>query len=170
MKHGDYMIHIFIEKVKEISVPENSTVDPIIFVDSMGLKTFSSSKEDIGGMGEIEWNEHLFIEPRGVDKKDAEKGKIMIRLMDKGIFKDALIGQFEFDISFIYFMKDHTLLHKWLALSNPNSENYAEITAYMKVSISVAASGDEQIQIKEDDAIEEDTDVMMSPALNPKFY
>jgi hypothetical protein len=63
--------------------------------------------------------------------------------MDKGYLKDALIGQFEFDLSYIYFRKDHVLLHQWLALSNPNSENYSDITAYIKVSISVAASGDE---------------------------
>jgi len=30
MKHGDYMVHIFVEKAKDIKVPENSTVDPII--------------------------------------------------------------------------------------------------------------------------------------------
>ena len=33
MKGGDYMIHVFIEKVKEINIPdEKSTVDPIIEV------------------------------------------------------------------------------------------------------------------------------------------
>jgi len=42
-------------------------------------------------------------------------------------------------------MKDHLLLHRWIALSNPNAENYAEITGYLKLSISIAASGDEQI-------------------------
>jgi hypothetical protein len=39
----------------------------------------------------------------------------------------------------------------------------------MKVSISVSCTGDEQVEIKEDDG-EEKTDVMMSPALNPAFY
>jgi hypothetical protein len=27
--------------------------------------------------------------------------------MDKGFFKDALIGYYEFDLSYIYKMKDH---------------------------------------------------------------
>jgi len=62
-----------------------------------------------------------------VDKQDAEGAKIMIKLMDKGMFKDALIGQFEFDMSFIYLKKDHVLLHKWIALSNPNTEDFATI-------------------------------------------
>jgi hypothetical protein len=89
--------------------------------------------------------------------------------MDKGLFKDVLIGEFEFDLSFIYFMKDHVMLHKWLALSNPHGDDFAVIQAYLKVSISVSCQGDEQTQIEEDVG-EEDTNVMMSPALNPKFY
>ena len=88
--------------------------------------------------------------------------------MDKGLFKDVLIGEFEFDLSFIYFMKDHVMLHKWLALSNPHGD-FSAIAAYLKVSISVSCQGDEQTQICEDDG-EEDTNVMMSPALNPEFY
>ena len=146
MKGGDYMVHVFIEKVKEINIPdEKSTVDPIIEVNCMGQKIFSTSKDDIGGLGEVNWSEHLFLEPKGIDKEEAENGKIMIKLLDKGIFKDVIIGEFEFDLSFIYFMKDHTMLHKWLALSNPNCDDFAKIQAYMKVSISVAVEGDEQI-------------------------
>lgn len=139
MRPGDYMVHVFVEKLKDINMPEGSdTVDPMIVVECLGMKTFSSAKDNIGPIGVTNYSEHLFIEPRGVEKPDAESAKIMIKLMDKGMFKDALIGQFEFDMSYIYFMKDHTLLHKWLALSNPNGEDYAKIQAYLKVSISVA--------------------------------
>ena len=61
----------------------------------------------------------------------------------KSIFKDVMIGMYEFDISYIYFMDQHLLLHKWIALSDPSSENFNEVTGYLKLSISVAASGDE---------------------------
>ena len=47
-----------------------------------------------------------------------------MRLLDKGYFKDTLIGCYDFDITHIYFMKDHALMHKWLALANPHSENF----------------------------------------------
>ena len=110
------------------------------------------------------------MEPREVDKKDAENGKIMLKLVDKGLFKDTLIGQFEFDLSFIYLKDKHLLLHKWIAMSNPNGDDYAKIQCYMKVSIAVAREGDEQVQIEEDTSMTEDTDVLMSPALNPVFY
>ena len=50
---------------------------------------------------------------------------------------------YEFDIAYIYFMNKHLLLHKWIALSDPNSENFNEVTAYLKLSISVACTGDD---------------------------
>ncbi len=36
-------------------------------------------------------------------------------------------------------------MHKWLALSNPNSESFNEVAGYLKISITIAATGDEQI-------------------------
>ena len=64
-----------------------------------------------------------------------EQAKIKIRILDKGYFKDAVIGAYEFDAAYIYFMKDHALMHRWLALSNPNSQSYNEVAGYLKISI-----------------------------------
>lgn len=64
-------------------------------------------------------------------------------MLDKGYFKDAVIGAYDFDLTYIYFMKDHALMHKWLALSNPQSPNFNEVTGYLKISISIAGTGDE---------------------------
>ena len=36
MKRGDYMIHIFIEKMKNLNVPEGTTVNPLIQIDTLG--------------------------------------------------------------------------------------------------------------------------------------
>lgn len=62
------------------------------------------------------------------------------------------------------------MLHKWLAFSNPNGKDYAKIQCYVKLSINVCHETDKQVQIEEDTSGKEDPDVMMSPALNPKFY
>lgn len=101
-----------------------------------------------------------------------EAAKISIRLLDKGYFKDALIGMYEFDVAYIYFMKQHLLLHKWIALSNPQSPNFNEVTGYLKISISVAASGDEQVQITEDSGSDktDEESVMMPPSIKPEYY
>lgn len=113
----------------------------------------------------------MFLEPRNIEKLEAEEGKIIIKLLDKGFYKNYMIGTFEFDISYIYLRKDHTMLHQWVALSNPNSEDYSQITGYLKLSISVACTGDDQVEIKEDPGSgENDDNVLMPPQLNPKFY
>lgn len=83
--------------------------------------------------------------------------------MDKGYFKDAMIGMYEFDMAYIYFMPQHLLLHKWVALSNPASPDFNEVTGYLKLSISVACTGDEQVQITEDTSTGDDDTVMMPP-------
>jgi len=64
MKKGDYMVHIFVEKAKEIAMKEGTTVDPIIVMECLGQKKYSSAKDDIGGVGEVVWNEHVFLEPK----------------------------------------------------------------------------------------------------------
>lgn len=148
-KNADYCIHIFLEKAKEIKTEPGKTVDPVFLIESMQLQQYSSAKEKIGGIGEVIWNEHIFLEPRDIEKRDAENGKISIKLMDKGLFKKEMIGMFEFDLSFIYLKDGHVLEHKWLALNNPGADNFAEIMGYVKVSIEVTATGDEQAQIKE---------------------
>ena len=171
MRQGDYMVHVFLEKIKEINIPEGATsVDPMVVVESLGQKQYSTAKDDIGGVGEVAYNEHIFLEAKNVEKERAESGKVMLKLMDKGMFKDCLIGEFELDLSFIYLKKDHVMLHQWLALSNPHGDNWADISCYMKVSVSVSCTGDEQVEIKEEEDEPEGVKVMMSPALNPSFY
>lgn len=103
--------------------------------------------------------------------EDIEQAKISIKLMDKGYFKDALIGAYEFDVAYIYFMKDHALMHKWLALSNPNSESFNEVAGYLKISITIAATGDEQVQITEENGPESsESAILMPPSIRPEYF
>ena len=90
--------------------------------------------------------------------------------MDKGIFKDTMIGEYIFDLSAIYLRENHLMEHQWVAFNNPNSEQYSQIQAYVKLSIQVTAQGDDAFQISEDTRIKEDTNVLMSPSLNPQFF
>ena len=98
-----------------------------------------------------------------------ESGKIEIRLLDKGFFKDAIIGFYEFDLSYIYLMKDHAMLHKWIVMSNPESENFGEVTGYLKLSITICGEGDNQVNIGEDPNPAED-DIIQPPQIKPEFY
>lgn len=92
-------------------------------------------------------------------------------MLDKGYFKEAMIGSYEFDVAYVYFQNKHALLHKWIALSNPESPNFNEVSGYLKLSISVSTVGDEQIQITEDQGGENSEDsIMMPPSIRPEFY
>ena len=137
------MIHVYIEKGKNFKVPEDSTIDPMFCIETLGRKEYTKAKDDIDGVSEVVYDEHIFIEARNVDKREAEGGKIRVTLMDKGILKDVVVGRYDFDLSYIYLQDKHLLLHKWVALNNPEAENYSEICGYVKLSINVSATGDE---------------------------
>ena len=55
-------------------------------------------------------------------------------------------------------------------MSNPGGTDFSKIAAYLKVSISVSSVGDTQVEIKDDPDADNNTDVKMSPALNPEFF
>jgi len=66
----------------------------------------------------------------------------MIKIKNKGVFKDEIIGCYEFDSTQIYFNEDHTIYHQWLAFYNPESVNMTEVSGLLRVSISVLSEGD----------------------------
>lgn len=137
----------------------------------MQQKQYTSVKQKIGGLGEVTYGEHLFLEQNNVEKKDAEQAKIKIRLLSRTFAKDTVLGEFNFDIAYIYHMKDHLLSHQWLALSDPSSDEYDKVTGYLKLSIAVSCTGDDAVEIKEDEDGDDDKDeIMMPPELHPSFY
>jgi len=66
-------------------------------------------------------------------------------------------------------MDNHALMHKWVIMSNPEAENFGEVTGYLKLSITIAASGDEQVSITDDPNPNED-DVIQPPQIKPEYY
>ena len=68
-------------------------------------------------------------------------------------------------------MNDHALTHKWLALSNPNSEVFNEVSGYLKLSISVSSEGDEHIQITDDTGEDRSEEaILMTPSIRPSYF
>lgn len=104
--------------------------------------------------------------------EEIESAKISVRVKDKGFFKDSIIGAYDFDVAYIYFMKSHALLHRWIALSNPDSASFNEVTGYLKLSIQVTTKGDEALQINEDSTAPDksDTAILMPPQIKPQYY
>ncbi|KAF5404171.1 hypothetical protein PHET_02557 [Paragonimus heterotremus] len=65
--------------------------------------------------------------------------------------KDSLIGSFKFDLSVAYEENQHSMLNKWLLLSNPD-DPMAGAKGYLKISIVILGPGDEAPSMKPVDA------------------
>lgn len=76
MKRGDYMIHIYVEQAKNIKVPAEHTVDPIVQINFNGQRKFTTAQDDINNTGIAIWNEHLFFEPKNLETSDLENAKV----------------------------------------------------------------------------------------------
>lgn len=169
MKRGDYMIHIYVEQAKELKVDAENTIDPIVQITCLGEKKYTTALNDINNTGVALWNEHIFFEPKNVEEDRLAQGRIEFSLMDKGFFKDALIGYYEFDLTYIYQMEDHAMFHKYVVMSNPESEEFGEVTGYLKLSITICGSGDEQVAI-DDDPNPDEEDIIQPPQIKPEYY
>lgn len=66
-----------------------------------------------------------------------EMETISIKVMNKGIFRDEMVGMYEFDMTSIYFKDKHAIQHQWIAMFNPEGEDFSEITANLRISIAV---------------------------------
>lgn len=71
-------------------------------ISCLGERKYTSAQEKINNTGVAVWNEHIFFEPKNLETHQLENGKVEIKLLDKGFIKDALIGFYEFDLSYIY--------------------------------------------------------------------
>ncbi len=62
-------------------------------------------------------------------------------------------------------------MHRWVALSNPQSENYDQIAGYLKLSIAVTTKNDETINITEEIGTPESNElpIIMPPQLKPSY-
>lgn len=114
-------------------------MNPLIEVTTCGITKYSASKKDVacGSAANISWREHLFFEPRNLHSSKVELDTISFKVKNKGIFKDELIGMYEFDMTKVYFEKGHAIQNQWIALYNPEATNFSEISGNLKISISV---------------------------------
>ena len=131
-------IKIWIDLIYEFSC-YSDTISPLITVETCGEKKYTAAKDGIacGSTATSHWKEHLFFEPRNVHSSKIEMETISIKVMNKGMFRDEMIGCYEFDMTTVYFKENHAIQHQWIALFNPESEDFSEITANLKICISV---------------------------------
>ena len=62
MPDGDYLVHVLIEKGKNIFLDGEDTVDPMVRVIFNMKEKVTSAKNNIAKSTQVKWDEHLFIE------------------------------------------------------------------------------------------------------------
>ena len=166
----------------------------MIVVETCEEKKYTAAKDGIavGSTAASHWKEHLFFEPRNIVSKPflaefcsvllgliwhnltfilflqhsskIEMETITIKVMNKGIFRDEMIGTYEFDMTTVYFKEKHAIQHQWIALFNPEGEDFSEITGNLKISIAVQGPGDEQVQLNDQTGPDAADSVVLMPA------
>ena len=99
---------------------------------------------------------------------DLEGTKILIKINEKGYFKNSLIGQIEMDLTYLYNLENHTSQHKWFAMINPDSEDFSSVAGYIKISASVHGIDDSPVELKVDEN-DDDSDAVIPASVKPKF-
>lgn len=99
-----------------------------------------------------------------------EMETITIKVMNKGIFRDEMIGTYEFDMTTVYFKDKHVIQHQWIALFNPEGEDFSEITGNLKISIAVQGPGDEQVQLSDQSGPDSADAAVLMPAQIKKEF
>ena len=95
---------------------------------------------------------------------------ISIKVMNKGIFRDEMIGMYEFDMTSIYFKEKHAIQHQWIALYNPEGADFSEITGNLKISIAIQGPGDEQVQLSDQSGPDSIGEIVLMPAQIKKEF
>ena len=151
MKKGDYTVHILIEEVKSLpQLSENHLPYPII-----KLTVFNQSKRTEKTKVPCDsytYDEHFYFDKADLTVEQLDSSKILIEVYDSSNSKKRkdYYGIYEFDLEYVYSMKNHSLNNHWLALSNPESKDMTKVRGYLKLSISVLHDNDPRVELKSD--------------------
>ena len=151
MKKGDYSVHILVEEVKSlIQLDENHNPYPIVklTVFNQSKRTEKTKTECVNYI----YDEHFYFDKANLTVEQLDSSKIIIEVFDSKNSRKRkdFFGICEFDLQYIYSMKNHTLKNHWLALSNPESKDMTKVRGYLKLSISVLHDSDPRVELKSD--------------------
>lgn len=70
------------------------------------------------------------------------------------------------DLMYVYSQDKHALVHQWIALCNPEAEDFQTVRGHVKVGICVQAENDEDVDltVKEDEEAKH-SDILLPPQI-----
>ena len=167
MKKGDYSVHVLIEELKNLStIKENHLPKPIVKVTCFNqTKRTSKPPQDCDA---YVFNEHIYFDQTDLSADTLDSSKILIEVYDYHNFeRKYYFGIQEFDFEYIYSKENHCLKNLWIALANPEAKDITKINGYLKLSISIASTEDEKIELNPDPS--NDTDCMIPPQIKTTY-
>lgn len=165
-KKGDYTVHLFIEESKGLlPVTAEKNFNPVISVKCFGKIKCTRKLKDVTSGATSIWSEHLYFSQLNCLISDLETSKILIEVKDSRTLKDSLIGSYELDFTYVYFQPKHAILHQWIILSNPYSEDITIQRGLIKIGVNILHEND-----KAEDLTAKTTEetMMIPPQVNVK--
>ena len=167
MKKGDYSVHVLIEEIKNLcTIKANRLPMPIVKVTCFNqTKRTSKPPEDCDA---YVFNEHIYFDQTDLSADTLDSSKILIEAYDYHNFeRKYYFGIQEFDFEYIYSKEKHCIKNLWIALANPEAKDITKINGYLKLSISIASTEDEKIELNPDPT--NDSDCMLPPQIKTTY-
>ena len=142
VEEGDYQVQVHIIECRELKAMDaGGTSDPIVYVSCFGQKQCTPVKEK--QLSPV-FDELFIFEKRGLDKEQFEEESVQISVMDVDLIATSndLIGDYNCDLSFVYFREDHELYRTWVGVVNDKDPESIAMTGYIKISIQVVGPND----------------------------
>ncbi|KDO24696.1 hypothetical protein SPRG_10230 [Saprolegnia parasitica CBS 223.65] len=138
IQSGDYSVQVHVIEARDLVAKDaTGTSDPVVYVSVLGQEQHTAVKKQT--LSAV-WDDTLIFNFRNLDKDEVEAGAIKLSIMDANTLTRAeLIGEIQFDVSFIYSNLNHQICNKWLGLIAPNQEG---VQGYLRVSITIVGPGD----------------------------
>ncbi|OMJ78297.1 hypothetical protein SteCoe_21930 [Stentor coeruleus] len=170
MRNGTYILHVYVEEARSLIPPDgNNTCDPVFIVTAFGTSKSTKDFEEVGSTSTIAINEHIYIEGADMTGEEIMNERIALTVRDHGItiFK-GLIGTYELDMTYVYSNPNHSIVHKWIVLSNPEDTSFEVMRGYLKVGISLCHEEDKPVDlcIRENPNLK-DRELLMPPHVKP---
>ena len=120
MKKGDYTVHVLVEEVQGLEQKiEDKLPKPMVKITCFNESKRTSAVK--AGCISYSYEEHFYFEKSNLSALQLDCSKILIEVYDSSNSKNRkdYFGIYEFDLQYIYSMKNHVLKNHWLALYNP---------------------------------------------------
>ena len=148
MKKGDYQVHILLEEVKNlIQIKDDKLPYPVVKITCFDKSKRSEKPETAVDSYTIE--EHFYFDKANLSVEQLDSSKIVLEVYDaeNSRKKSDYFGIYEYDLQYIYSMKNHSMMNTWLALSNPESSDMTQVRGFLKLSISVLNDNDPRVEL-----------------------